>query len=479
MSGYDVSCEDHAAIYSAALWILFRATKEFAPFLVMQMSQVAYRRLVVYCAGLCVLRKYHTCFGISRQLGGCSHDALNRLMNSTQWTVSQLMMCCLQAALTMASGTPQVCWLILDDVILPKATSKKMLAAYWDYDYVRDKNIRCLRVVVLCWTNGIIKIPVAWALWHKKGCAYLMETHTKFRTKNQLAHILVYVVQRKGLPFHYLLFDSWYAGVEHLWWYHKRGIRFVTATKNNRSLRLLWCLVSQRPVRPRKDTQRWRTMSPFQLAQQYPHTRDYHYYPAIDCRTRRWEITLEGFSDILSLVCIKNYATNPAFSDMVTSKEKKQKDPNKYLLTNDTSLTVVQIVAWYRRRWSIEVLFRDCKQSLGLSAYQGQTVDAHLRHVACVFFSYVLMEQMKAYAASAQEPANTLTIGQVKEWLNRQYLLKTSHTSVPQMVLIPLSRFSEEELIVLLEEANLLVETENQNDAKTQHYTSIELKTAA
>lgn len=479
MSGYDLSYEEHAAIYSAALLILFRATKEFAPLLVQQVSDVVYRRVVIYCAGLCVLRKYQTCLGISRQMGGCSHDALNRLINSTKWSASQLMILCLQTALTLAAGTPQPCWLILDDVILPKTASKKMLAAYWDYDYVHDKNIRCLRVVVLCWTNGIIKIPVAWALWHKRGCAYLKETKKKFRTKNELARLLVYVVQRKGLPFDYLVFDSWYAGVEHLAWYHKRGILFVTATKNNRNVRLLWCLLSQRPLRVRKDTQRWMTSTPHKLAQQHPHTREYHYYPAIGCRTRRWKITLEGFPDILSLVCIKDYATNPAFRDIITPGEKNQKDPNKYLLTNDLSLTVVGIVTWYRRRWSVEVFFRDCKQFLGLSAYQGQTVDAHLRHIACVFFSYVLMEQMKAYVTPAQEQANTLTIGQVKEWLNHQYLLKTPHTSVSQVAMVSLSRFSEEELIVLLEEADLLVETENQDGSDIQHYQYIELKPAA
>ena len=38
------------------------------------------------------------------------------------------------------------CWLIVDDVILPKASSQKMMVCWWDYDYVRDKNIHCLRV---------------------------------------------------------------------------------------------------------------------------------------------------------------------------------------------------------------------------------------------------------------------------------------------------------------------------------------------
>jgi hypothetical protein len=185
MSGYELSYDEHAAIYSAALVILFQATREFVPGLLRQVPVMVYRRLVIYCAGLCVLRKYQTCWGISRQVGGCRHDALNRLLQNTTWTVGQVMVVCLQTALTLATGTPQPCWLILDDVILSKSTSKKMLAAYWDDDYVQDKHIRCLRVVVLCWTNGLITIPVAWALWHKEGSAYLVETGTKFRTKNQ------------------------------------------------------------------------------------------------------------------------------------------------------------------------------------------------------------------------------------------------------------------------------------------------------
>lgn len=56
-----------------------------------------------------------------------------------------------------------------------------------------------------------------------------------------------------------------------------------------------------------------------------------------------------------------------------------------------------------------QALFRLMGKILGLCAYQGQTVDAHLRHIGCVFFSYVLMEQMKAYAIPTPEKANTLT----------------------------------------------------------------------
>ncbi len=480
MITYPVSYEEHAAIYSAALVMLFRATLELVPSLALHLPHMVYRRVVIYCAGLCVLRKYQTCLGIERQLGGCSHDALTRLLNSKGWTVSQVMIASLQSVFWIVSGTPGACWLILDDVLLPKAASKRMLAAHWDYDYVQEKKLRCVRVVVLCWSNGLVKIPISFLLWHKKGSEYLQQEGHKYRTKNELARILVYRALRKNVPFDYLLFDSWYAGVVHLKWHNHHGIRFVTATKCNRKVRLLAVPLSMRPARPGKHPNVWVEKTPSQLAQEYPHPRSYHYYPALGCRTRRWEITIKGYPGLLSLVCIKNYATNAAFQEMVTSADKKQKDPNKYLLTNDPSLTVAEIVTWYRRRWAIEVLFRDCKQHLGFNACQARSVEAQERHIACVFLSYVLMEQMKADAAPSQKEANTWTIGEVKEWLNRQYLV-LGPPGVWKISLTPteLATFSEEQLIALLSQEHLLPETAKLRKLDLQHPQNKELKKCA
>ncbi len=166
---------------------------------------------------------------------------------------------------------------------------------------------------------------------------------------------------------------------------------------------------------------------------------------------------MKGCPIFLSLVCIRNFVTNKAFKDVVKPIDKKEKDPNKYLLTNAHDLTVYWIVTWYRRRWAIEVLFRDCKQNLGLNAYQGQAVEGHEHHIACVFFSYVLMEQMKKYAAPTQEGANTLTIGNVKDWLKEQYIVTgTSSANMVQLIPTRLSKFSEEEIITLLKDEKFL-----------------------
>ena len=108
---------------------------------------------------------------------------------------------------------------------------------------------------------------------------------------------------------------------------------------------------------------------------------------------------------------------------MVTPPEKKAKDPNKYLITNQWDLTTAQIIQRYKNRWAVEVLFRDCKQHLGLCAYQGQAVEAHQLHIACVFFSYVMMEMLKNQVRDSEREAHTLSIGDVKTWLEKQYLV--------------------------------------------------------
>ena len=420
-----LSYDEHAMIYSADLVVVFRMMSGSAPALSVQLCTSMYRPLIVYCTGLCLLRKHQTCRGMAQRVGGASHDALTRLLNHGPSFVAIVMMHCVQTALQLSSGWMGPCWLILDDVILPKPYAKQMFAAYFDYDHVADRPVRCLRVVVLCWTNGWIKVPVAFALWHKRGGAYLEETGHKFRTKNQLARILVWQVHRRGLPFDYVVFDSWYTSAENLIAFHRWGLAFVGALKSNRTLRQIAFPLDEAPKTKKKNRTHplWKEMSATQWAGQYPHSRDYHRYDQIACRARRWCVFVKDVDFVLTLVCIKNYAKTKTFKKMLTPADKKAKDPNKYLVTNRCERTTVQIIQRYQNRWAVECLFRDCKQHLGLCAYQGQSVDAHQRHIACVFFAYVMMELLKDQTQPIPPKAHTLSIGDVKTWLERQYLL--------------------------------------------------------
>ena len=63
---------------------------------------------------------------------------------------------------------------------------------------------------------------------------------------------------------------------------------------------------------------------------------------------------------------------------------KRPRDPWKKMVaivTNATTLPPRQVVAVYERRWNIEVLFKELKGTLGLGAYQVQTLEGIERHL--------------------------------------------------------------------------------------------------
>ncbi len=113
------------------------------------------------------------------------------------WSASLVMLELLHQAMQLATGTGTPSWLIIDDVILPKHRSVKTAFIGWDYDYVNEKNICCLRLVVVAWSNGIVCIPVAFALYYKKDHPDVLSEQQRSRTKNQLAQILVYQIMKK------------------------------------------------------------------------------------------------------------------------------------------------------------------------------------------------------------------------------------------------------------------------------------------
>ena len=327
----------------------------------------------------------------------------------------------LNKAIELSTGSCMPSWLILDDVILDKYRSKNTEGASWDWDYVNRKYVLCMRLVVVAWSNGIITFPVGFAMYHKKNSEYLLKNRKKFRSKNQLACTLIYQIVRKGLHFDHLLFDSWYASADNIRIFNRLNISFVTSLKSNRKLRLTFNPLSNKPKRQSKKL-RWNVFTCTQWSAQKPYVRDYHYYKKINARARQYLVFVENVDFFLKVVCIKNYAQNDAFKTIRTQADKQAKDPNKYLVTNDVSLTIPQIVTLYRKRWAIEVMFRDCKQHFAFGKCQAyKSIEPHLRHTAMVFFAYSILTLLKS--KSSLNPGVGKTCGEIKCYLQNQQLL--------------------------------------------------------
>jgi hypothetical protein len=420
-SSSQLSVETHAAIYSVALIVIFKLVGTLFSNLPNIISECIYHSFIVFLSGICIRDKNQSAHGIAQFFGLNSHDALTRMLYHKSWSASLVMLELLNQAMQLSMGTVIPSWLIIDDVILPKHRSVKTAFIGWDYDYVNEKNIRCLRLVVVAWSNGTICIPVAFALYYKKNHPYVLTQQRRFRTKNQLAQILVYQIMKKGLHFDFLVFDSWYASAENFLFFHKLNIIFVTAIKSNRKLKMPFNPIDNKPKR-RGKYQRWYQLTCTELAAQTPYVRDYHYYLKVAARARTYLVLVEDVDLLLRLVCIKNYAKNKAFKDIHTKADRRAKDPNKYLVTNDVNLTIPNIINYYRNRWTIEVVFRDCKQHLAFGKCQVyKSVDPQLRHTAMVFLAFTLLELMKS-TGNQGSPVDT-TIGDIRRYLQNQQLV--------------------------------------------------------
>lgn len=334
----------HALFYIFHTFIgLLTAGTKSAPYL----STKALLCVTAYISGLVALEKKQTQSRIAKTIGYVTHDALNRLAD-------MLPMLCTQMAAGMTSlitGIYETGYIILDDTIVPKPFSRFVAGTYVDYDHTQKRHVRCHRIVVVIWTNGAIYIPVAFAFWHHRDFV------SRYRTKNQIARILIYYVVRHHIPFSYLTFDNWYASKQNLRFFDKLDIKFVTRLRNN-----TW-IIHEADANEKQKIQK---LTKYEC----------HHYSNLNAYVRHFQVKYPGFGTG-SLAIVKN---------------DKHEEPGrtKYLFTNDLSLTNREIVLRYRSRWHVEVFFRTCKQNFGLTACQAQMMPQVILHARMVFLAYVL-----------------------------------------------------------------------------------------
>jgi len=332
--------------------------------------------VAVYVSGLIALERKQTQSRIAKTIGRVSHDALNRLAPMLP------MLCAKMAAgaLFLITGIYDTGYIILDDTVVPKPFSRFVAGTYVDYDHTQKRHVRCHRIVVVIWTNEAIYIPVAFAFWHHRDFV------RKYRTKNQIARILIYYVVRHGIPFSYLTFDNWYASKQNLRFFDKLSIKFVTRLRNN-----TWIVHKADAEADANERQKIQKLTKYEC----------HYYSKLNAYVRHFQVKYPGFGA----------------GSLAIVKDDKHEEPGrtKYLFTNDLSLTNREIVLRYRSRWHVEVFFRTCKQNFGLTACQAQMMPQVILHVRMVFLAYVLAQLLLA--------DDSISVGEMQKHLRSLHCL--------------------------------------------------------
>lgn len=150
---------------------------------------------------------------------GYSHDKLTRILQK-QFMWEHFLLLVVQKLFGILEGG----YLIIDDTAIAKPHAKKLEGASFVHCSSMDKRVYGYQVVVLCWSNSSITIPLSWR-WYKE--------HGK--SKVSLAQdLLVEARAQWQIEPEWVLFDSYYSADRLLNQLERNGWKFVCRIKKNR-----------------------------------------------------------------------------------------------------------------------------------------------------------------------------------------------------------------------------------------------------
>jgi hypothetical protein len=251
---------------------------------------------------------------VAQKLFWVSHDSITRLLPVISISANNVIILFIQA---IQSQTAKLGYLIIDDVIIRKPFGKSIFPTSYVYDHTNNKYVWDMHIVVLLWSNGWIKVPVAFRIWVPK------EKCEEYRTKGDLAINMVSITHKFGLAVEYVTFDTWYSSKQLLNALSNCGYHYVCMIKNNRKVMF-----------KNKFNLKVKTLALLFNKKQF------RYYSATNFYIKAIPVVISGVGNV-TLSIVKN-GYNATISN------------TRFIITDLPHVTPQDIVAKYLSRWEIE-----------------------------------------------------------------------------------------------------------------------------
>jgi hypothetical protein len=315
-------------------------------------------------------------------LDGGDQSSLNRFITKHRWNLHQFNAIRLRECLHNRKGGI----LSLDDTLIEK-TGKVMGGVGYLYDSSQKKNVLCHDIVSTFYRSSTEQLPLYFEPYVKKEVAEI--TGMWFRTKIQIALDLLRQSLAQVTPAA-IVFDEWYMSQELTEFIANRGLTWVSQAKTNRYILVddAWVgLASYARVIPVKAFTRVNA--------------------EVDEKRFKWFFETTVMMNKVGVV------------KLVVLKQRKNSRKHTFLVSNNTSLPGMVVLEYYKKRWTIEVFHRDCKQHLGLGEYQIRKLDCVVIHLHLVFLAYTLLKNVRSNPVLAAIVAGTKSIGAACQRLKR------------------------------------------------------------
>jgi hypothetical protein len=150
-----------------------------------------------------------------------AHDSINRLLYRLPTDTEALR----NEAVRFADVSGGI--MVLDDSTLDKPYGHKIQMVNHHWSGKHHGVVRGINVVTLLWTDGDTHIPCDYRIYHKEA---------DNKTENEHFADMLHKAGERGARPEYVLFDSWYSGIENLRRIRNLGWHWLTRLKANRSV---------------------------------------------------------------------------------------------------------------------------------------------------------------------------------------------------------------------------------------------------
>ena len=292
-------------------------------------------------------------------LDGKDQSSLNRFLAGRTWDSTRLENIRLSKLLRRRKGGV----LSLDDVLVEK-TGKFMEGVGWLHNPTEHRDVLAHDFVTTLYSNGKQRVPMHFLPYMKKEMCEGDNYH--FKTKIQLGIELL----RRALVYikpEVVAFDEWYFCSDIVKFLKRHKQNWVTQTKTNRLVLKDGEWTSVRELFRMIDKSEYRRIS-----------------SEVEEKRYRWcyeeSIRMKKVG-VVKLVFLKTRRNGRKF---------------RVLVTNNLGYTSEEVIGYYKRRWDIEVFYRDCKQHLGMGDYQVRGLGSVVIHLQFVFLAYHLLKNRRS-----------------------------------------------------------------------------------
>ena len=293
--------------------------------------------------------------------GNISHDKITRFLKSEYFDEKTLWK---KVKPIVREYEDEQAILIFDDMIVEKPYMDENDIICWHFDHTENKSIKGINVLSAFYhcekDEQIVRLPTGFRIIAKTEEYIDKRSGEKKRkspaTKNQMVQEMIQQHIQNRVKFRYILADSWYSSAENMRFISKRGKVFIFELKYNRQV---------------TDSETRRNQGAFERLDQLkiPEGKP----------LKVWIKDLEFPVKI--------------FKQVFTNKDGST--GQRFLVTNELTLTAGQFITLYKKRWGVEEYHKSLKQNASIGSSPAHTERTQGNHIFSAIFAYVKLEMQK------------------------------------------------------------------------------------